>query len=345
MSIGVYARRGVPAIRAETANDGSSMSRIADALKRAEQERRQHLDADHDAPAAPASLPPLPRPVDFMEAPALAPTEPAESADPKIASPSPALVEKVSESLVPFYQRSSIVTEQYRALRTRLLSTNPNYEHRVIAITSALPKEGKSVTSLNLGCILAEIHHIKVLVVDCDFRRGSLARMLNQEDRPGLADVLAERATLDQVVRPTPVPNLNFIPAGSTHGRSAPELLTNTFTRDMFRRMNREYHYVVVDTPPLTTVTDMGIIGPMCDGAIVVVRLHRTVEVAARRAVRLLQVNNIPVLGCLLVGRDAPVGRYGYGYGYGYRYQYYYRYYNYTHKEGTESEPKKRKRK
>ncbi len=323
------------------------MSRIADALKRAEQERRRVMETSSGGGIAVAtpSLPPLPRPADFIQPPILHEPEPIsdnEDRDPE----TPTVVDKISESLVPFYQRSSLVTEQYRALRTRLLSTNPNYEHRVLAITSALPKEGKSVTSLNLGCILAEIHHIKVLVVDCDLRRGSLARMLCQDDRPGLADVLAERASFDEVVRKTPVPNLNFIPAGSTHGRSAPELLTNTFTRDIFRRMNNEYHYVVVDTPPLTTVTDMGIIGPMCDGAIVVVRLHRTVEVAAKRAVRLLQVNNIPVLGCLLVGRDAPVGRYGYGYGYGYRYQYYYRYYNYTHKDhetGGRKKDKKRK--
>ena len=290
------------------------MGRIADALKRAEQQRKQSLSPE----GAVATLSPPPR----MPSQVL---EPIASATPEAAEPA-ALVEGLAESLVPFYERSSLVTEQYRSLRTRLLSSNPNYEHRVVAITSAVPKEGKSVTTLNLGCILAEIRHLRVLVVDGDFRRSSLAHMLNQPTGPGLADVLAGDATFEQVVQSTPIPNLHFIPAGSTKGRSAAELLTAASAKAAFKRLQDEYHYTIVDTPPATTVTDVGIIGQMCHGVIVIVRLHRTHEAAAKRAVRLLQVNNIPILGCLLVGRDAPASGY-YGYGYGYRYNYY-RYYD-----------------
>lgn len=294
------------------------MGRIADALKRAEQERKQSL------PSSEGGVATLPPPPPRMPAEVLEPIAQvaAESAEPA------AVVEGLAESLVPFYERSSLVTEQYRSLRTRLLSSNPNYEHRILAITSAVPKEGKSVTTLNLGCILAEIRHLRVLVVDGDFRRSSLAHMLNQPTGPGLADVLAGDATFEQVVQSTPIPNLNFIPAGSTKGRSAAELLTASSAQAAFKRLRDEYHYTIVDTPPATTVTDVGIIGQMCHGVIVIVRLHRTHEAAAKRAVRLLQVNNIPIVGCLLVGRDSPAsGYYGYGYGYGYRYNYY-RYYD-----------------
>lgn len=292
------------------------MGRIADALKRAEEERRRNLGAGASATA-------------LLDAPrgSAAPAEVVPAMLPADEAPSTPIVQGLSDSLVPFFEKSSLVTEQYRALRTRLLSGNPNYEHRVIAITSAVPKEGKSVTTLNLGCILAEIRHLRVLVVDGDFRRSSLAQMLNQPSGPGLADVLSGSATYEEIVRETPIPNLKFIAAGSTHHRSAAELLAAASTAPIFRRMQNEFHYVVVDTPPATTVTDVGIIGQMCSGVIMVVRLHRTHEAAAKRAVRLLQVNNIPIIGCLLVGRDAPVGGY-YGYGYGYRYNYY-RYYKY----------------
>ena len=234
------------------------------------------------------------------------------------------VVQGLSESLVPYYEKSSLVTEQYRSLRTRLLSQNPNFEHRTIAITSAVPKEGKSVTSLNLGCILAEIRHLRVLVVDGDFRRGSLAHMLNQPDGPGLAEVLDGQESYSDVLRKTPIPNLMFMPAGKTNGRPAAELLAAARAKPLFRRMQNEFHYTIVDTPPATTVTDVGIIGQLCTAVVIVVRLHRTDEVAARRCVRLLQVNNIPIMGCLLIGRDAPGARYGYGYGYNY-----YRYYDY----------------
>ena len=308
------------------------MGRIADALKRAEQERHRALGV-----AAAVGEPP----VRLGESPAqMTPSEQGEKSDEPVA-----LVDGLSESLVPFFDRSSLITEQYRSLRTRLLSQNPNYEHRVLAITSAVPKEGKSVTTLNLGSILAEIRHLRVLVVDGDFRRSSLARMLNQTDGPGLAEVLRGEARYEEVVRPTPIPNLMFVSAGNTQGHSAAQLLTSATTKPVFRRMQSEYHYTIVDTPPATTVTDVGIIGQMCTGVIVVVRLHRTYEGAARRAVRLLQVNNIPILGCMIVGRDTPVGRYGYGYGYGYGYRYYYNYYRYSDRsKGDERKGESRKK-
>jgi len=297
------------------------MGRIADALRRAEQERS--LSAERGQVATiPAASPPS-----STIATALGRTPPPSVVDNSTTEPVP-VVEGLSESLVPFFERSSLVTEQYRALRTRILSQNLNYEHRVIAVTSAVPKEGKSVTSLNLGCILAEIRHLKVLVVDGDFRRSSLAQMLNQPQGPGLADVLAGKAKYDNVLRQTPIPNLSFLPAGSTQGRSAAELLATASASPTFRRMQNDFHYTIVDTPPATTVTDVGIIGQMCSAVIMLVRLHRTHEADAKRAVRLLQVNNIPILGCLLVGRDGSGSRYGYGYGYRYNYYRYYRYYS-----------------
>lgn len=296
------------------------MGRIADALRRAEQERRLAAESGGVA-VAPEPPPPSPTIATALSR--------ATAPDPEPAAVEPVpVVEGLSESLEPFFEHSTMVTEQYRSLRTRILSQNLNYEHRVIAVTSAVPKEGKSVTSLNLGCILAEIRHLKVLVVDGDFRRSSLAQMLNQPQGPGLADVLAGQAKYDDVLRSTPIPNLSFLPAGSTQGRSAAELLATASASPTFRRMQNDFHYTIVDTPPATTVTDVGIIGQMCSAVIVLVRLHRTHEADAKRAVRLLQVNNIPILGCLLVGRDGAGSRYGYGYGYRYNYYRYYRYYN-----------------
>lgn len=313
------------------------MGRIADALKRADQERKRTIAGQEPPAQGSTSTALLDPPAPFHHGTNQPAQKGGDDGSEGSAEPS-GLVEGLSESLVPFFERSSLVTEQYRSLRTRLLSQNPNYEHRVIAITSAVPKEGKSVTTLNLGCILAEIRHLRVVVVDGDFRRSSLAHMLNQPSGPGLAEVLAGAATYEEVLRPTPIPNLMLIPAGSTKGRSAAELLTSPAALPAFQRMQREFHYTIVDTPPATTVTDVGIIGQMCSGVIMIVRLHRTHEAAAKRAARLLQVNNIPILGCLLVGRDAPGSRYSYGYGYGYGYASRYNYYRYADYLKPESE-------
>jgi len=317
------------------------MGRIADALKRAEEERQRSLGLP-STPTGTASATLLTTPTDAGTPASLA----SSATDPKLQTEgtppdsetdrSVRLIEGLSESLVPFFEPSSLVTEQYRSLRTRLLSQNPQYEHRVLAITSPVPKEGKSVTTLNLGCIFAEIRHLKVLVVDGDFRRSSLAQMLNQPNGPGLAEVLNGDCTYDEVLRDTPIPNLKFLPAGSTKKRSAAELLTEAVSKPIFKRMQKEFHYTIVDTPPATTVTDVGIIGQMCSGVIMIVRLHRTHAAAAKRAVRLLQVNNIPIIGCMIVGRETPVDRYGYGYGYGYGYNY--KYYRYASSNNDESE-------
>lgn len=299
------------------------MGRIADALKRAEQERRRTLTQEEGVEVA---VEPVSGDIDLATPLDEQPKNPYDEPETPLA-----LVEGLSESLVPYYERYSLISEQYRSLRTRLLSQNPQYEHRILAITSGAPREGKSVTTLNLGCTLAEIRHLKVLCVDGDFRRSSLARMLNMNNEPGLADVLNGTASYDDVVRKTPIPNLYFIASGDTRDHSAAELLTSPETRQIFRRMQHDFHYTIIDTPPVTTVTDVGIIGQMTNGVIIIVRLNQTHEAMAKRAVRLLQVNNIPILGALTVGRDTGTGRYGYGYGYGYG-RYYSRYYDYYRK-------------
>lgn len=307
------------------------MGRIADALKKAEEERRLTMAPTQGGAAVavrePESAATTPASADHQ---ADAPTHGRDGQQPL------SVVEGLSESLVPFYEPSSLVTEQYRSLRTRLLSQNPQYDHRIIAITSAVPKEGKSVTTLNLGAILAEIRHLKVLVVDGDFRRSSLAQMLNQPASPGLVDVLSGQLTYEEVLQQTPIPNMMFLPAGTTQRGSAAKLLTEPSAKICFKRMQNDFHYTIVDTPPATTVTDVGIIGQMCTGVIVICRLHRTHEGAAKRAVRLLQVNNVSIIGCLIVGRDSPGDGYGYGYGYGYRYNYY-RYYDYIRQAEQDS--------
>ncbi len=228
-----------------------------------------------------------------------------------------AIVEGMSDEIVAYYAPSSVRSEQYRTLRTRLISGNTRNENRVFAVTSAVPREGKSVTTTNLAFTLAEIPHLKVLIVDGDLRQGRIARMLNTKSSPGLADVLRGEAGIDDAVQPTPLPNLFVIPAGRTRGRSATELLSRKIARSVFTRFQREYQYTIVDTPPATTVADIGVIGQMTSGVLFVIRMHRTAEPIARHAIKHILGNNIKILGGLLIGENDPSS------GYGRRYNYY----------------------
>lgn len=217
----------------------------------------------------------------------------------------------MSEEIVAYYERSSVRSEQYRSLRTRLMTGNARQQHRVIGITSAVPREGKSVTAANLAFSIAEIPHFKTLIVDGDFRQARLAKLLNIDATVGLADVLRGCTTLERVIKPTPLPNLFFMPAGRTRGNSATELLSRQTARAAFARFQRDYHYTIVDTPPATTVADVGIIGQMTFGVIFVVRMHRTSEPMARHAIKHILNNNVRILGGLLIGEDDPSSGYG----------------------------------
>ena len=300
------------------------MGRIAEALKKAEQQRRQRPAVTE--PEASAGQPPGPP----------LPAESEQNEDTTVASVTsrsaerPPPVEGMAEALVAYYDPSSVIGEQYRGLRTRLLSQNPDNEHRIIAITSAIPRDGKSVTTLNTALIMAEIGHLRILVVDGDFRRSSLAKLLNLPSSPGLADMLRGEADYGQIIQQTQLPNLFFVAAGETKGHSAAELLSVESAGSILAAFRNQFHYTLVDTPPATTVTDVAIIGPWCDGVIVVVRLNQTPDPIAQRAVRTLQVNNIPIIGAVLVGNERRTPGYGY-----YRYYKYYRYYRSSHKDAV----------
>lgn len=289
------------------------MGRIAEALKKAEQERRRHLAEQSGGGTMVLDAPPeetetaLPSIIDEPQADSPHATVPIN--------------EGIHESIIPFYDRSSLIAEQYRSLRTRLLTQNPQNDHRVLAITSAIPREGKSVTTVNLGVILSEIRHFKVLCVDGDFRRSRLSMLFDAKPTPGMADFLRGEASYEDIVQPTVIPNLFVVSAGDTSGRSSAELLSSQKANAVIRRFQTEFHYTLVDTPPATTVTDVGVIGQMCNGVIMLVRLNFTPEPVAQRAVRLLRVNKVPIIGCLLIGRSERAVGYGYSYGY---YHYYY---------------------
>jgi len=146
--------------------------------------------------------------------------------------------------------------------------------------------------------------------------------MLNLPKSPGLADILQGKATFEEAICQTQIPNLYCMPAGNTSGRGAAELLSEEETGVVFQRFQREFDYTIVDTPPATTVTDVGIIGKWCHGVIMVIRMNKTPEPMAQRAVRMLQVNNVAILGVLMVGDEGRAPGYGYS-----RYYNYYRYY------------------
>lgn len=231
------------------------------------------------------------------------------------ARPAPAqpTTNNYSEALLVHHDRGGGITEQYRALRSHLLASYPDERFSLI-ITSAEGNEGKTVSCLNLALALAERRERRVCVVDCDLRKGSIARYLNAAGGVGVADVLRGAASLGQAVRPTVYPNLWFIPSGRVKDEDVGELIGRPELGDMVQQLRRQFDCVLYDTPPVTVAADAGVVGAVVGEAVLVVRMNKTPRDAVSRTIRLLNAVNVKVGGIVLTHQKYFIPNYLYRY-------------------------------
>jgi capsular exopolysaccharide synthesis family protein len=231
---------------------------------------------------------------------------------------------KEAVELVTQVRPQSQMAESYRALRTSLLLSNLGAPPKVIMITSALPQEGKTTTSINCAVVLAQ-KGIRVLLIDADLRRPSIHKTLGMGPRSGLSNVLTGSATLQQAITRSPVlPNLSILPAGTPPPNPA-ELLASTNMRDMLEELRGQYDHIVVDTPPTLSVTDAVVLSPRTDAIVLVIRSGQTTKQALRRSRDILMQVNAKVSGVLLNAVDLSSPDYYYYYEYQGKYSRYYR--------------------
>jgi exopolysaccharide transport family protein len=231
---------------------------------------------------------------------------------------------KEAVELVTQVRPQSQMAESYRALRTSLLLSNLGAPPKVIMITSALPQEGKTTTSINCAVVLAQ-KGIRVLLIDADLRRPSIHKTLGMGPRSGLSNVLTGSASLQQTITRSPVlPNLWILPAGTPPPNPA-ELLASTNMRDVLEELRGQYDHIVVDTPPSLSVTDAVVLSPRADAIVLVIRSGQTTKQALRRSRDVLLQVNAKVSGVLLNAVDLSSPDYYYYYEYKSKYSRYYR--------------------
>lgn len=238
---------------------------------------------------------------------------------------------KEAVELITQVRPQSQMAESYRALRTSLLLSNLGAPPKIIMVTSALPQEGKTTTSINCAVVLAQ-KGIRVLLIDADLRRPSIHKTLGMGPRSGLSNVLTGSATLQQAITRSPIlPNLSILPAGTPPPNPA-ELLASSNMRDVLNQLREEYDHVVVDTPPTLSVTDAVVLSPRADAIVLVIRSGQTTKQALRRSRDVLMQVNAKVSGVLLNAVDLSSPDYYYYYEYKGKYSQYYR------DEGPDSE-------
>ncbi|MBQ3014471.1 MAG: CpsD/CapB family tyrosine-protein kinase [Clostridia bacterium] len=199
-------------------------------------------------------------------------------------------------------QLSFEASEAYKRLRTNIQYTLPLNDEkrcRVIGVTSALPGEGKSTTSVNLAFSLAEAGE-QVLLIDADMRLPTLSYLLDIECIPGLSDYLVTADQTLSIVKPTKQhKNLHIIPAGNLPPNPA-ELLGLERMREMLNSLAKTYDYILIDLPPINVVTDAAVISKYVDGILMVVRQNYDKKHTLDEALRFLKYADARIIGFVL---------------------------------------------
>jgi protein-tyrosine kinase len=284
------------------------MSKIHLALEKAERERADELRKKSSLSVTKEELP----------GPGPGPSAPVLALD-KL---------EIDRSLVSLFQPHSIVSEQFRKLRTHLLRLNLARPVKTIMVTSAVEGEGKSFVAANLAIGIAYDLHLYSLLVDCDLRNPSVGGLFGRQGSRGMADYLTGKGDISEYLIRTEMDKLSIIPAGSIP-QNPTEIIGSQRMSALVEELKSRYQdrFIIFDSTPLLATSEPGVLVKLVDGIILVVRAGKTPRETVQQAISTLGKDKI--LGLVLndvefkskslfkryFGSDGYYHRYGYGYG------------------------------
>ncbi|HEU0185556.1 MAG TPA: polysaccharide biosynthesis tyrosine autokinase [Blastocatellia bacterium] len=203
---------------------------------------------------------------------------------------------------------SSSVVESYRMLRTSILLSNAGAPPKTILITSSQPSEGKTTTAVNTAISLSQLG-ASVLLIDADLRRPAVHKAFKIPHDRGISNYLSSRTPIDDLIVKLPIPNLYALPCGPIPPNPA-ELISSDSMKELLRTLSQRFDHILIDSPPMISVTDPIILSTMVDGLILVVQAGRSTRELARRARRELARVGARVFGVVLNNVDVRQGGY-----------------------------------
>lgn len=208
--------------------------------------------------------------------------------------------------LVTLLYPTSPAAEWYRTLRTNVEFSAVDRPIQTLLVTSAVPSEGKSMTSANLAVAFAQGGR-RVLLVDADMRKPSIDQLFDLAKGFGLTTLFSRAGnSVESLAHPTEEPNLYVLPAGPTPPNPG-ELLASDRMRTIVETMKARFDLILFDTPPLEVAADAAVIAAFADATLLVVAARRTRRLAAIRAHEALQRANARILGVVLNGDASKV--------------------------------------
>jgi succinoglycan biosynthesis transport protein ExoP len=193
-----------------------------------------------------------------------------------------------------------IVTEAYKSLRTNLFVSIRKEGCKKIIISSPVPEDGKSTTTYNIGLSIAQTG-ARVIILDCDLRKGTLHQFFNVRRRPGVSDFLSGLENIDNLIYPTTYENLKIIPMGRILPNPS-ELLGSVYMKDLLDKLEYEYDYIIIDTPPINVVSDAVTLVKLVDGVVLVVREKVTTYPNINNAIQKCRFVNATIIGFVING-------------------------------------------
>ena len=207
-----------------------------------------------------------------------------------------------------------VITEAYRTLRASLLFNREREHGNVILVTSSIPQEGKSTTAVNLAKAFAESGD-PTLVVDFDLRRSSIHTHLRLYREPGLTDYCSKDLRFDIICQSTRQENLSAVTSGKLPP-NPPALIGSLAVKRFLEACRERYTWIIVDAPPVVSVTDPLLLAKLADMVLMVVRANQVDRKLARRSLTALRRTEARIAGVVLNGVDPKQDSYHYYYSY-----------------------------
>jgi exopolysaccharide/PEP-CTERM locus tyrosine autokinase len=209
----------------------------------------------------------------------------------------------LDDKLVSFFQPSSMISEQFRRLRTHIIRPGLDNSPKTILVTSAMAGEGKSLISINLAITIAIELHSYALLVDCDLRNPSLSRWFGLREEKGLSNYLLGEAEISDLLVKTSVDKLSVL-CGGTIQDNPVELIGSNKMKSLVEDLKSRYddRYIILDSSPLLATTEPSVLNKMVDGIILVVRAGETPRESIQQAVK--QLEKTKILGVVLNDLD-----------------------------------------
>jgi protein-tyrosine kinase len=191
----------------------------------------------------------------------------------------------------------SIISEQYRKLRTNIELSNFNQELKVIGITSTNAMEGKTLTSINLATVYGQGHK-KTLLIDMDLRKPKIHRGFNLLNKVGLSDIITKELDIKDAIQVV-TDDLHVLSCGMKLPFPS-EFLSSDQIKSLVENLRNMYDRIIIDTPPMTAVADASIISRFCDGILIVIASRETDVSLTKDAVKTLNQNGANIIGTVL---------------------------------------------